>query len=158
MTTKRSRSETHLHELAGAFRKAIIDSEGAGLVQFQAFPSGACGDASILLAQFLSDSGYGTWNYVSGERRGDRHSHAWVEQSGLIVDITADQFEDVDDPVIVTRDATWHTQFLDRQSHIGSIAIYDDNTQRTLRPAYDLIKTSLLNARPARSGRSETHP
>lgn len=50
---------------------------------------------------------------MSGERqyRGDPtrwSSHARLEQSGFIIDITAVQFEEVDDPVLVTRDSAWH--------------------------------------------------
>ncbi len=61
----------------------------------------------------LSERRLGEFEYVSGERQypGDptrRSSHARLEQSGLIIDITAVQFEEVDDPVLVTRDSAWH--------------------------------------------------
>lgn len=41
------------------------------------------------------------------------NSHGWVEQDGVIADITADQFAMIDGfgtplPVIVTRDRSWH--------------------------------------------------
>ena len=35
-------------------------------------------------------------------------THAWIDQGGLIVDITADQFDDIDDAVIVTFDRSWY--------------------------------------------------
>jgi hypothetical protein len=35
-------------------------------------------------------------------------THAWVERDGLIIDITADQFVDVAEPVLLTTDRTWH--------------------------------------------------
>jgi hypothetical protein len=36
------------------------------------------------------------------------NSHAWVEQGQVLADITADQFTDVPDRVIVTADRSWH--------------------------------------------------
>lgn len=41
------------------------DSGGAGLVSFEDFPRGSCGDAAILLGQYFHDCGFGTWIYVS---------------------------------------------------------------------------------------------
>lgn len=38
-------------------------------------------------------------------------SHAWLEYDGLIIDITADQFDEVSEPIIVTSDRSWHSQF-----------------------------------------------
>ena len=55
------------------------------------FPHGSCGDTSILLGQYFFDQSLGLWEYASGEREPDLHSHAWLERDGLIVDITADQ-------------------------------------------------------------------
>lgn len=56
--------------------------------------------------------GFGRWEYVTGWR--GRSSHAWLRQGNVIVDVTADQFPDMDQPVIVTTDDGWHRQF-DRQ-------------------------------------------
>jgi hypothetical protein len=48
----------------------------------------------------------------SADRDGPiEQSHFWLEVGGYIVDITADQFDESLDPVIVTRDRTWHDQF-----------------------------------------------
>ena len=38
--------------------------------------------------------------------------HFWLEQSGFIIDITADQFEDCAESVIVTANRSWHDQFV----------------------------------------------
>jgi hypothetical protein len=35
-------------------------------------------------------------------------SHAWLERAGWVLDITADQFVDVVEPVILSRDSAWH--------------------------------------------------
>lgn len=79
------------------------------------FPSGACGDASLLLGTYLEDLSIEGFEYVSAERGskndGTWTSHAWLEREGIIVDITSDQFVDGPGPVIVTRDSTWHGTF-----------------------------------------------
>ncbi|MGA5824291.1 hypothetical protein ACPC54_41425 [Kitasatospora sp. NPDC094028] len=81
------------------------------------FPTGACLDASLLLAEYLTDRGRGEWKCVVGERPvgpAMPHSHAWLERNGLIVDITADQFADSSGLAVwVTRDRAWHAQFGD---------------------------------------------
>ena len=59
-----------------------------------------------MLGQFLFEVGLGVWYYHStwfGE-----WGHGWIEQDGLIVNITADQFKSVTDPVVVTRERAWH--------------------------------------------------
>ncbi len=44
-----------------------------------------------------------------GADRSDGRTHAWVTVNGIIVDITADQFDE--EPVIVTRQSAWHDQW-----------------------------------------------
>lgn len=126
---------------AMAFRQAILECPDTGLISLREFPNGSCGDASPLLGQFLDDQGLGKWEYVSGERKGDRHSHAWIEQRGLIVDITADQFPDIEEAVIVTRDRSWHDQFLyfPNPRHLAGVEIYDPRTRQMLRTSYERI-------------------
>lgn len=97
-----------VHAAARRFRYAI-ESTSVTLVSFQNFPGGACGDASEMLGEYLRDCGLGDWHYRMGvnERRG---THAWVERDGALVDITADQFPDLDQPppVIAGTDWSWH--------------------------------------------------
>lgn len=78
---------------------------------FQAFPRGCCGDVASLLAAYLKDQGLGIFAYVSGMRESDGASHAWLEQDGLIMDATADQFSDGAGRPMVTSDGRWHHQF-----------------------------------------------
>jgi hypothetical protein len=61
-----------------------------------------------MLGQYLIHSGLSAWNYCYGIDPDSLSSHAWIERGGLIVDITADQFADISERVIVTTDATWH--------------------------------------------------
>ena len=64
----------------------------------------------------------------------DGHTHAWIESEGLVVDITADQFDDIELSVVVTREGTWYEQFTpvagDNQK--ARISNYDPGTQRRL--------------------------
>lgn len=105
-----------LSEVLAAARRlrAAIETTPTLLASFERFPRGACGDASELLGQYLSDCGLGDWTYVMAfASRPETMSHGWVEQDGVIADITADQFAMADGfgtpaPVIVTRDRSWH--------------------------------------------------
>lgn len=47
---------------------------------------------------------------MRGEGDG-RHSHAWIKQGDIIIDITADQFDEIETPVIVTNASAWHNRF-----------------------------------------------
>jgi hypothetical protein len=79
------------------------------------FPRAACMDASLLLGAYLVDCGENDFLYVCGERglQDDKTwtSHGWLARDNLIVDITADQFEDAPTAVIVERNSVWHRQF-----------------------------------------------
>lgn len=130
---------------AAAFRDAIVRSGGGGLLSLQNFPNGACGDASILLGQFFADNALGEWFYVNGERAtlSGMQSHAWIERNGLVVDITANQFAEIDDPVLVTAEKGWHLQFVEENRHVARIDIYDEHTREKLRVGYELILESV---------------
>lgn len=96
------------------FRRAIERCDTRRLpITMADFPSGACGDAALLLAKHLQLAGIWPLIYVCGEMAMGRRnqSHAWLEYGDLIIDITADQFEDISDPVIVTTDRAWHGRF-----------------------------------------------
>jgi hypothetical protein len=132
-----------IRQAAARFRKAIIVSGGGDHIVFRDFPRGSCGDTSILLGEYLSELGYGEWSYVPGVR--GRSTHAWIEQRGVIVDITADQFEDMDEPVIVTTSRDWHGQFrVDAgEVNIARIHVYDPHTQRTLTEVYAAVHAAV---------------
>lgn len=108
----------HINDIeasAQRFRRALDEIHEHLGVPFDQFPRGCCGDTSELLAAFLTDAGLGIFRYVSGWREDGSTSHAWLEQEGVVVDVTADQFEDYIGRPFVTTDRTWHTQFLRRQ-------------------------------------------
>jgi hypothetical protein len=130
-----------LRELARRFRAALENCDQTKLpVGLQAFPSGACADASLLLAKYLQEKGEGKAEYVSGND--GNQTHAWLELDGIIIDITADQFNRSIDPVIVSTNSTWHQSFEDRSRRTVSIDDYDAHTSTSLNLAYqELIHT-----------------
>jgi hypothetical protein len=114
------------------------------LPTLRSFPRGSCGDASILLGEYLHQQGCGVWDYVGGERDCNLHSHAWLEQNGLIVDITAGQFDDVDEAIIVTMDRKWHRQFIyPEPRHPVLMSKYDPRTRKKLSQIYARIMAKL---------------
>lgn len=90
----------NIKQLAVQFRKAIELALDEGEFDddsiYRRFPSGCCGDASDLLAQYLLDNGIKT-DYVCGiywgSSDGNVQTHAWlIVDKHIIVDITGDQF------------------------------------------------------------------
>ncbi len=126
----------NLTKLAARFRAAIIKSNPTtlSLITLQNFPHGACGDAALLLAKYLQENEHGDFDYVLGEREGC--SHAWLQRESLIVDITADQFEDQEAAVIVTEDHTWHSLFNGEKQNIADFEIYNPHTVSEMRRTY----------------------
>ncbi len=112
------------HSLAKAFRQAIQKCDQDLLpINFERFPNGACGVTSRLLQKYLRERDQGEFNYIYGIRTWKSQSwrsHAWLEQNGLIVDITADQFYDMRRAVLVTTDRAWHTKFRKRRISRGT--------------------------------------
>lgn len=135
-----------LYEKAELFRRSLEEyrsrTDYIGLVDF---PTGSCADASILLGQYLSDSGLGQWNFSSGERENVDCSHAWIQLDGVLIDITASQFEEISAAVwITTTDSAWHSRFL--QIDPPTVAVldgWDEYTQENLRAIYADLRAGL---------------
>jgi hypothetical protein len=102
-------------EAVRRFRTALERCHEELGLTFRSFPKDCCGDVSELLAAFLKDEGFGEFALVSGWRSGSDQSHAWLEKNGLIIDVTADQFEDGAGLVMINEDLTWHAQFGDHR-------------------------------------------
>jgi hypothetical protein len=53
-------------------------------------------------------------------------AHAWLRRGGLTLDITADQFPGVAEPVVLTAEPTWHhANFLmPRDGHVAGVDWY----------------------------------
>ncbi|MCX6164801.1 MAG: hypothetical protein NTU73_08095 [Ignavibacteriae bacterium] len=126
------------------FRRAIENCNKNLLpVSLQSFPTGSCGDASLILAHYLKEKRFGEFDYILGGRMGK--SHGWLAQGEIIIDITADQFEDNNESVIVTINSKWHDEFNGEKSHIADLNIYDENTRSTLLCAYKEIIKNIIN-------------
>lgn len=144
-----------VRKLSAAFRAAIVRCERGSLpLGLREFPAGSCSDASLLLAQFLEDSGFQGATYIAGLR--DRYSHAWLELEDIIIDITIDQFAadpeavlilggipTTDDGVVVTKNRDWHSQFEETRRSVARIDVYDERTVRILADGYRAIRAKL---------------
>ena len=129
-----------LLRLAKEIRTALLACEKKDLfITLQDFPNGACGDASYILAKYLEENRCGQFDYVAGKRWPKFYSHAWLEQNGVIVDITADQFEGVNSEVIVTSDRSWHLQFEEDDRHVADFERFDENTVSNFRASYKQV-------------------
>ncbi|MFE3109737.1 hypothetical protein ACFXKJ_27110 [Kitasatospora indigofera] len=111
-------NETQVRAAAKRFRAALVqvkptlDQNDHRLESLHAFPDGSCSEASGLLAVYLAHTGLGAWEVVSGGTpAGELGTHAWVEQDGLIVDITASQQGWPNKDVCICSGCSWHDQF-----------------------------------------------
>lgn len=147
----------NLKRLAENFRIAIDKAKNEGEFKndliFYDFPSGCCGDASDLLAEFLLRKGIQT-TYVGGtfyynNEECDLQSHAWLfTKDHTIIDITGDQFKydsallNYDIPVYVGEEDDFHKLFEeeDRDIHIhDGISALGDGCQYRLWKLYQKI-------------------
>ena len=120
------------------FRRAIENCNKSNLPEsFHSFPKGSCGDASIILAHYLSEKGFGEFDYVLGVRM--EKLHGWLRQNEIIIDITADQFADNDEKVIITLNPKWHNEFKVEKQHNADLNIYDESTKSKLLITYNEI-------------------
>ncbi|ONN64870.1 hypothetical protein BTM36_19780 [Herbaspirillum sp. VT-16-41] len=113
-------------KIASAVRQAIERCEPT-MRPWPSFPLGACGDTSLILGQVLEDESIPGFMYICGnKRKADGHgaTHAWLQNGPWIVDITADQFPDVDQPVIVTSDSAWHSKWELEEPQPGALQAY----------------------------------
>ena len=77
---------------------------------FADFPKGCCGATTNILGHILhSYDSSGLFEYVC--REDEKTTHAWLEYNGLVIDITADQFEECTEKVIVTSDKSFYNRF-----------------------------------------------
>ncbi|EJC76943.1 hypothetical protein Rleg10DRAFT_5635 [Rhizobium leguminosarum bv. trifolii WSM2012] len=123
--------------LVTEFRARLERYQNDHGLSLQSFPAGACGDSSLLLAHHLSLHGFGPFRYVCG-RRGDA-SHVWLSAGNLIIDITADQFDDFHDPAFVSTVSPWHQALHGKDEHEAFITVWGDDWAAKFRAAYAVI-------------------
>lgn len=81
---------------------------------FSEFPRGACGPATELIGRIVLEATGHTGIYVCGARHPElreQQSHAWLEVSGYIVDLTHDQFPGTGLDGWVFEHSHWHAGF-----------------------------------------------
>lgn len=106
------------------------------------FPYQSCGSTCELLGTYLYEQGYGRFEYRHGARPGIV-SHAWLQQAGLIIDLTADQFGAPHAPVIVTRHSPWHAGFGRSEVYPINIVASDVGALHPLWPFYQALRARL---------------
>lgn len=98
-----------INETASRIRKVLEKNrDNTSDINFTDFPRGACGVTSELLGRYFRDFMNMEAYYVEASRDDDC-THAWVTIENLIIDITADQFDQ--EPVIVSYNSPWHDQW-----------------------------------------------
>lgn len=120
----------HIYQFATVFRAAIEkipQTKFNTSLGFSNFPHACCDDASLLLAAYLSDNGFSESTRIHGVNGGlnkEINSHVWLEHSGFIIDITADQFAAYHaSPVIVTKQSDFHKNFEVESQEIADFRI-----------------------------------
>lgn len=141
--------DTRLHFLAKLFRRALDQLDWQRMpMGFHDFPLGTCGDISDILANYLQSRGIEEIEYVCGIFP-DGKTHAWLEVFGYIVDITADQFPDVSQSVIVTTVSPWHEQLTVKKRRKAGFIVRSDqpitgHLKRVYNAAFDELERRLL--------------
>lgn len=114
--------ENKLRSISSSFRNAIrkadlsVVSVGTEAhARMRDFPYGACAEATTLLAIHLIDN-YSLKPLVGVVAQIEKAktwygSHHWLEHRRIIIDITADQFPMMKNPVIVTRHSALHSRY-----------------------------------------------
>jgi len=100
------------------------------------FPNGCCGDASNLLAKYLRENNIES-QYVWGMK--GEQSHAWLECCDLIIDITADQFPEIKEKILVTSDKSWHKNFKGQRRSDGDFEMFESYNKNRLKTIYKNI-------------------
>ncbi len=86
------------------------------------FPVGCCKQSSQLLARFLvTELQVPLVTFVHAERGGTAgdawQSHVWLSVDQHYIDITADQYPEIEAPVVVSMSGGWHTSW-ERKRHL----------------------------------------
>lgn len=113
VNSRKDKKIKEIKNIAIKFRNAILSIEKDNRpICLRDFPLGSCGDASSLLGKYLEQKGFGKFTYVSSQRISKpEESHAWIKGDNLIIDITADQFDEINFEVIVAEKSAFHETF-----------------------------------------------
>jgi len=145
--------EGELYSIATKFRQAIEHSDMSeeavgreGHLRMKKFTNGACSEACTLLGLYLVEKlGIEPLAERCGQmEEGDQWygSHHWLEHDGIIIDIAADQFPMVTEPVIVSRDSNFHNKYAQQKGTITNSFAAENETDWML-ALYDAVKSTL---------------
>ena len=140
--------QNRIRIIAEITRKAIEnfpkDKRDVGL---QRFPHGSCGHATAILGQCLKDFLGIEFDYVAGQfkEKDNSPSHAWLQNKDFIIDITADQFEEIDIKVWVTSKSKWHQNLEGKVLHKATFEDYDKGALMPLEPFYEILKAIIVS-------------
>lgn len=132
-----------VYDHALRFRQALILAGPDDCApNLRRFPKDCCHHASKLLAlYFYEKTDLGVFDTVEGEH--NDIEHVWLEQNGVIVDITADQFRGLP-PVVVTRKSNWHEAWKKSQSDpAGGFPAFIERVKSRYAPVYKRILAHL---------------
>jgi len=133
-----------IREYSLEFREAIEklnESEITNSKHFLRFPRGCCGDASDLLAKYLLSKGIETsydWGMYNGQ------SHGWLVYHNYLIDITADQFDEINEKVVVTNDATWYLKFRNPTKKLRTFEDFNIFNYERLNEIYEAIMRKIV--------------
>ena len=107
---KKAQSKS-IYEIACRMRNIFEESSrnGNDPFSFSSFPNGACGPTSELIGRYFREVLETDAMYIGASRSDDDWTHAWITVNDLIVDITADQFDQK--TVIVEKNSPWHDKW-----------------------------------------------
>jgi hypothetical protein len=116
-----------------AFDKADLSSAPGYLPKF---PNACCGWACRLIGYYLKKELKFEPLHVCASRGvpgAPDIGHEWIELNGTIIDITADQFSDQSQAVIVTNNSTWHQSWqvnTKEEVPLSPMSEYDESLNR----------------------------
>ena len=96
------------------------------------FPDSCCGWACRMIGYYLKNEHEFEPYHVCASRRAPNSpdiGHEWIELTGTIIDITADQFSDQSIPVIVSNNSEWHQKWqinTKEEVHLIPMSEYDN--------------------------------
>ena len=127
-----------LYLIAKSFREA---GEKVTKDKYKNFPKGLCGVLSRSLGIWLDGNyPYDVFDYICGIRWDpdcDYYSHAWIEYQNIIIDISADQFEDCDESIIIRKKdlSNFHSTFeidFNHTRNVKTIKIYKSDIENSI--------------------------
>lgn len=133
----------YLTQLAKAFREAFEVSDLSKAPGFlKNFPSGCCSWATIFIGHYLkNECGLSPKRILSAHHMSGGQ-HEWLIVNDIIIDITADQFDDAPNSVIVETDSEWHAKLQGgERSSLRPVSDYDEITCEDKQKASEVYTT-----------------